>query len=354
MALTSRERVLLALNHQKSDRVPIHDSPWNTTTQRWHQEGLPPETSLEEFFNYEFRGCHFDNSFQFPREIIEDTAGYSIIRNENGVLVKNWKMKTSTPGLDEFTITGHKTWEEHKQRLQWNNSRVNWEQDLQRHRADREQNYFITFDAAVGYDRTQGICGSERLLIAMVEDPAWVNDMFATIAQLTIDAAEEMLSRGFQPDAAWLFDDMGYRNALLFSPRAYRAICFPHHKKMCDFFHGCGLKVILHSCGCVMELLPDLIKAGFDCLQPMEVKAGMDLINIKKDFGDELALMGGIDVRNMAKPDSKIIEEEIRTKLAAGMSDGAYIYHSDHSVPDNVSFQQYQHVMDCLRKFGQY
>ena len=64
--------------------------------------------------------------------------------------------------------------------------------------------------------------------------------------------------------------------------------------------------------------------------------------------------MGSIDVRKMVDPNPNLIEEEIRTKFAVAMCDGAYIYHSDHSVPDNVSFQQYQRAIGLVRKYGQY
>ena len=123
---------------------------------------------------------------------------------------------------------------------------------------------------------------------------------------------------------------------------------------VCDFFHRHDMPVILHSCGCVKALIPSLIEAGFDCLQPLEVKAGMDLMELKERYGDRMSFMGGIDVRAMAHPDPKVIEEEIRTKLPAAKKGGGYIYHSDHSIPKNVSFQQYQRVMALVEEYGQY
>jgi len=97
-----------------------------------------------------------------------------------------------------------------------------------------------------------------------------------------------------------------------------------------------------------------LIEAGFDCLEPLEVKAGMDLIELKKNFGDWLTFMGGIDVRAMAHLDPAVIEEEIRTKIPVAMKGGGYIFHSDHSVPHNVSFQQYEHTINLVKKYGTY
>lgn len=67
-----------------------------------------------------------------------------------------------------------------------------------------------------------------------------------------------------------------------------------------------------------------------------------------------LSFMGGIDVRAMANPDPRVIEEEIRTKFEVAKEDGGYIYHSDHSVPKDVSFEQYERVMELIREYEGY
>lgn len=354
MQMTPRERVLCALEHRKPDRVPIHDSPWDTTVVRWHQEGLPAGCTPTDYFGYAFRAFDFDISFQLPEVVLQETDAYTIVRNSLGAVVKNWKHATSTPGYLDFAIKDRRSWEEYKPLLSWNDRRVDWQSSFARFQAEKEAGWFCHFAGAMGYDRSQGFVGSERLLMAMIDDPAWVRDMFATGVQLLMDGAEEMMGRGFAFNGAFLYDDMGYRNGPLFSPRMYRELLFPFHKRIVDFFHGKGLKVILHSCGCVKPLIPDLIKAGFDCLQPLEVKAGMDLIELKRLYGDHLAFMGGIDVRLMALDDPKPLEEEIRRKFAVAMKDGAYIYHSDHSVPDNVSFANYCRAMEMVEKYGRY
>jgi uroporphyrinogen decarboxylase len=121
-----------------------------------------------------------------------------------------------------------------------------------------------------------------------------------------------------------------------------------------EFFHTRGLKVILHTCGGVAPLVPDLIDAGLDCLQPLEVKAGMDLVELKREYGRDLAFMGGIDARAMAHADPAVIEQEMHAKIPPAMEDGGYIYHSDHSVPDNVSFQRYERVIELALELGTY
>jgi uroporphyrinogen decarboxylase len=176
--------------------------------------------------------------------------------------------------------------------------------------------------------------------------------MFMTDAQLCVAIAEEMMGRGCDFHAGWIFDDLGFKHKMFFSPAAYRELLMPAHKLICDCFKSRGIPMILHSCGYAMEYVPLLIEVGFDCLQPLEVKAGNDLVALKRQYGDRLAFMGGIDVRMMASPNPEDILREISTKLPVAKEGGGYIYHSDHSVPDNVSFEQYCRVMELVREYG--
>ena len=185
-------------------------------------------------------------------------------------------------------------------------------------------------------------------------DVSWVRDMYETDAELAIQMHQIMKQGGFKFDGAWLFCDLGYRNGLLFSPRHFDQQLRPTFQRLFDYFKGEGLPTILHSCGDVRALIPRLIEDGLTCLQPLEVKAGMDVIELKQQFGDKMAFMGGIDVRAMADPDPKVIEQEIRTKLSAAKQGGGYIYHSDHSVPNNVSFDRYCRVLELVREYGAY
>ncbi len=351
---TGRDRVNAALNFQEADRVPIHDSPWGTTIARWRREGLPENVGPDDYFGYEIMGYGADLSFRFPVETIEETEEYIIQRTANGAVVRNWKHRTSTPEMIDFLIKTPDDWEKYKHRLEFTPERV----DLNAARAAmnraRETGRWFCYTAAFGYDKTQQIVGSENLLMAMIDYPDWVYDMFYTSCKMAVEALDFLLKNGIEFDGVWVFNDMGYRNAPLFSPDMYRRLQKPGDEMMNEYFHDKGFKVILHSCGNVRELVPDLIEAGFDCLQPLEVKAGMDLVELKRTFGDKLALMGGIDVRAMAAEDPSVIEEEIATKIPVAKEGGGYIYHSDHSVPDNVSFERYKYVIELVKKYGAY
>ncbi len=351
--MNSQQRISLALQHKEADRVAIHDTLWATTVRRWQKEGLPKDITPQEYFDYEIVEIGSDTSFMIPEELIEETEEYKIVRNSNGALVKNWKNRTSTPEYIEFLIKDEAKWLEMKPLLDWKPDRINLDNAILNYKNSRKKGKFICYSSPMGYDKTQGFVGTVQLLMAMKDNPKWTKDMFDKSAEMIIEACEEMISKGIRFDGAFIFDDLGYRNGTFFSPSLYKELLFPSHKKVNDFMKSMGIKTILHSCGNISEIIPLLISAGWDCLNPIEVKAGMDLITLKKKYGEVLSFMGGIDVRKM-KEKKSVIEKEIKEKINLKKKNGGYIYHSDHSVPDNVSFSKYKRVISLVLKYGKY
>ena len=128
----------------------------------------------------------------------------------------------------------------------------------------------------------------------------------------------------------------------------------PSHKATLDYAHSKNLKVMMHSCGFIEPLLPHVIEAGIDGLQVIEVKAGMDLLRIFKNFGDKIALMGGIDVRTLYSNDKKIIDAELEGKIPVVKDGFAYFLHSDHSIPKTVEYETYKYFIEKGLELGKY
>jgi uroporphyrinogen decarboxylase len=110
---------------------------------------------------------------------------------------------------------------------------------------------------------------------------------------------------------------------------------------------------MLHTDGNVAPLIPHFLDAGFVALHPLEAKAGLDVRSLKREYGSRLVLFGNIDVRAMAHPDPAVLEE-IRGKVTAAKEGGGYIYHSDHSVPNDVSFVSYCRAVEWVKQYGSY
>lgn len=352
--MTSQERMKCVLRHEEPDRVPIYDSPWGATVNRWKREGLPDEIPVEEYFGYELVLIGFDSTPRFPIKTLEKTDKFIIQTTSTGATNKNFRDYSTTPEIIERPIKSKKDWPAIKERLYPDYTRVDWVSAFKTYQIARSEGKFITCSGAWGYDALQGYIRSEQLLMAMVTKPDWVKDMILTLAHLQVKMMEMMTEKGFEFDGAFFGNDMGYRNGLLFSPETYRKTHKEADEMVYSFCHKHNMPVILHSCGNIKEIIPDLIEVGLDCLQPLEVKAGMDVRELKEKYGDKLSFMGGIDVRAMTHPDPNVIEEEIRSKFEIAKKGGGYIYHSDHSIPNNVSFKQYKRVMELVKKYGKY
>jgi uroporphyrinogen decarboxylase len=350
--MTSQERVRTAIARKVPDRVPIQDGPWSATVRRWESEGLPLGTLPADYFGYEIDGIGADCTPRFPEKVLEENDEYIVETTAEGGVRRNHRDRSTTPEVVECPIKRPEDWPAIRDRLVPDLKRFNWASSWAAYQAARERGKYVTFNAACGYDLLQSYVRSEHLLGFMVTEPDFVKEMVDVTSDLALASLQMMWKEGFRFDGLWMYNDMGYRNTSLFSPAMYRQLILPADRKRNDWCHEHGLQTILHSCGCVKGLIPSLIDAGFDCLQPLEVKAGMDLRELKPAYGDRIAFFGGINTMLMEEEDDALIEEEIRVKFAAAKPGGGYLYHSDHSIPTDVSFRKYTFVMDCVRRYG--
>ena len=136
------------------------------------------------------------------------------------------------------------------------------------------------------------------------------------------------------------------------SPTMYKQLIQPAHEKLFDYAHSNGLKVIVHSCGFIEPLIPDMIEAGMDCLQAIEIKAGMDLHRIKAEHGDKIALMGGLDIRVLEENDIQKLDAFLKQMLPEAIKGGGYLLHTDHSVPPSVDYHTYKYFVEKGLELG--
>lgn len=351
--MTSQERVSTVLSGRVPDRVPFHDSYWGTTIQRWQREGLPGNVAPDEYFGCEIARLGGDYSLQLPVEMIEETERYRVYRDSNGAVRKDLRTPGGwTPQWLDFSIKGRDDWHRLKEHAHYHPSRLSNGLGKTYSSISAKQK-FVTYSVHGCFHSTWSKIRMESLLMWMLDDPDFIQDMFAVHTQLALDIYDGMKGQGIQFDGAWISDDLGYRTAPLISPEMYRRLVMPYHRRLCEHFAKDGLKTMLHSDGNVEPLIPHFLEAGFAALHPLESKAGLDVRKLKPRYGDRLVLFGNIDVRKLAGSREEI-EEEVRTKVTIAKQEGGYIYHSDHSVPSNVSFENYCFAAEMVKKYGKY
>ena len=352
--MLSRERFARMYEHREADRVPIIDGPWAGTIRRWQNEGMPAGADWREYFGTDktaYIGA--DISPRYPGKVIEETDVYRIVTTGWGVTMKEFKTADSTPEFLDYKVNTPEAWEECKARMKPGRDRVNWDYLKDAYPKWKAEGCWIAGGFWFGFDVTHSwMAGTETVLIAMLEDPDWARDMFNTYLDMCIAQFDMIWDAGYTFDEISWPDDMGYKNTTFFSPELYREILKPIHKRAVDWAHGKGIYAQLHSCGDVMAFVPDFADIKVDALNPLEIKAGMDVIKLKKEYGDKLTLHGGVNA--VLWDDKEAITAEIKRVVPILKENGGYIFSSDHSIPNSVSLDNFKTIIETVKEYGKY
>jgi len=357
--ITGKERISRILKREPVDRIGLYEHFWGDTRKSWAKAGHIKEAeSLDIHFNFDMCGSMpFNNTIDldFEEEIIEETAETVLAKDGNYAFLRRHKLHNATPEHVDFSIKDKKGWQElAKEKLKPEKRRINFEAYREVKKRAAENNQFFTWKGVNVFEQMHPVCGHENMLMGMAMDPDWIRDMADTYAKLNINLMEMLFAEEGTPDGIWFYEDMGFKERPFMSPDMYRDIIQPAHKKTMDYAHSIGCPVIMHSCGFVEPLVPGMIEAGIDCLQVIEIKAGMDLLKLKKLYGDKIAFCGGMDARNLVANDLEAIKKELHTKIPEVMKNSGYILHSDHSIPDQCNYETYRYFVDEGLKIGTY
>ena len=136
-------------------------------------------------------------------------------------------------------------------------------------------------------------------------------------------------------------------------PDYWRANYKPWVKAIVDYAHSKGLDVIYHGCGNINSIFEDYIDAGIDAMNPLEVKANLDVLDLRRRFGHRMGFCGNSNIQVWESGDRDAIRREVLTKLNAARG-GGFIFQSDHSVSSAVSGQTYDYIVKLVREYGNY
>jgi uroporphyrinogen decarboxylase len=205
-----------------------------------------------------------------------------------------------------------------------------------------------------GHEQLWRIIGSEKamLWIGLYPDELarFIERLGKFLVELTraqIRAADGLL------DGMVIWGDVAYVNGMLFSPEYWRAHFKPIVREQIRVCHEAGLPVIYHGCGNATAILDDFIQMGLEAYNPLEAKAGLDVVELRKRYGHRLGFCGNMDVLAWANAPLAELRKIVLTKLNAARG-GGYIFQSDHSVPSNVSAERYEYVINLVREYGRY
>jgi hypothetical protein len=365
------ERLNTALRHQEPDRVPISDFFWGGFTRRWRKElGLPPDAN--PYYHYDLDWIttvpNMDPWIR-PFETLKETPEEVIVKTGYGaILHKHF----------EFPMPEMRAWEigtfERLERCEFDDPRDRrrfyeagdnqiagvgdgfernspaWIDTVKSLRPD----FAVYGSMGEVSECLTRLIGQQNAMLWMGEYPermgAVINRIgahYVECAKAEIDAGRGLL------DGFVIWGDVAYKKGLFFSPRYWREYFAPWVAQMVEYAHANGLPVIYHGCGNVKAIFQDFIDMRIDGCNPLEVKAGLDCVALRRQYGHGLGFCGNSDVRVWESGDRKAVRREVLRKLNAAKG-GGYLFQSDHSVSSAVSGRTYDDIVKLVRAFGNY
>ena len=376
--MTSRERVWAAVNHREPDRVPFDVGGGGSTT-------LVAEAyqRLEEFWGMPRREPRM-MSKAFRLAYLEEDAlvrlgsdtraigvkGFSkappptgdpkLFRDAWGVL---WR-RAEYPGGYYWELHGHPlagATIEDLDRYPWPDPEdpaltAGLEDEV---RALHAGPYAIVADGGFKsfWELGYMLRGLEQLLMDLVADPDFVVALMEKLLELNVKGTRRFLEvAGPYIQVFRAADDLATQTGLMMSPEVYRAVLKPVYRRYFDFVHALTpAKLFYHSCGCVNELVDDLVEIGVDILNPVQVSAMGDTAALKARFGNRITFWGGIDTQEVLPHGTPAdVEREVARRIKDLGPGGGYVVASVHNVQPDVPPQNVIAMAEAVKKHGRY
>ena len=196
------------------------------------------------------------------------------------------------------------------------------------------------------------ILGMSNLFLKMVDEPEWVTEIVDACVAHTVQMVGLAAERG--ADFVVFGDDYGGKSGPLMSPRMFTEFFLPGIRRVVDLAKGLGLRVIKHSDGNVESILGQLVETGIDGFHPSDPSAGMDIVEVRRKYGDRICVIGGIDAGEpLSRWPTAAVVEEVRRRVRELAPGGGWIISSSNSLHASVIPENYAAMVWATQAFGQ-
>lgn len=202
------------------------------------------------------------------------------------------------------------------------------------------------------YESTWVILGQARWAYWCRKDPDFIKRLIDDRKEAQLKMLDE-ISRT-KPVIVFGGDDMGQKGRPMLSPEMYRKFFKEPYSEIFQKVHDMGAIIFNHSCGNIVELLPDMIEAGLDGWQSLEPASLIDHEFVKKKYGDKFLLVGGLDSREISFGTKDSIEKHVQTQIRKMAKGGGFIAGPTHDFLTETPLQNCLDMRDAIHKFGKY
>jgi uroporphyrinogen decarboxylase len=193
----------------------------------------------------------------------------------------------------------------------------------------------------------------ETYLEQIIEEPEFIVDLVRMTVDAQILLAEQAAKRGVQ--FVYTGDDIAYKHGPMISPAMFREMFFPELKRIIGTYRDLGFYVLKHGDGNMLPFMDMYLEAGINLFDPVDPTAGMDLGQMKRDYGKRVALKGNVNCASTLVFGSvDEVVAETRRCLEIGMPGGGYVVSSSNSIHSSVNPENYRAMLETIKEYGAY
>jgi uroporphyrinogen decarboxylase len=405
--MTSRERVIAALNHTEPDKIPLDLG--GTTVSGIHavayrklkaalniaggsvrvydcaQQLALVEDQVRDVLHVDTKnvvpakltkwrdGIMPDgNPCLYPADFLPETLpdGSKVTRDRGGMYGDNEEGSVTlhlAPGAYYYEMPCHPL-ANAKSKEDIDSFPLYWQMDaetaseLQKNldMVRRSTDYAIVVETWTGgwagnYEVFQLLRGWDNFLVDLAANPEFARYMLEVRLEAVLKRWEQMIEiLGDVPQVVCIGDDLGLQDGPQISPELYRKIIKPIHQKFVSFIKSrTKSRILIHTCGSVYKLIPDLIEVGIDILNPVQVGAkDMDSRRLKKEFGKDLVFWGGIDTQHVL-PFGKVadVRDEVKKRIDDFAPGGGYVFNTVHNIQYDVPIENLLAMFETFERY---
>ncbi len=369
--LEKLERMDKTLHHEEADRVPISDFFWGGFVRRWREElNLPADADpyvhydLDWMVTFPNMDPHIMN-FEVVKEDDEEVlvrTGFATTLCKRFDLPMPEQISWDVDSIDALEAFEFDDPADPRRFFSGGDNQIAgvgdgfvrdlppWIDTVKEKRRD-----FPVYGSIIeGSECVTRLLGQMNTLMWIGEYPERFGEQILRIGEFYYQVTKAALEAAAGRLDGWvIWGDVAYRDSMFFAPDYWRTYYKPAVAKIIDLCHQHGLPVIYHGCGAVQPILRDYIEIGLDAYNPLEAKAGLDVVELRRELGHELAFCGNGSIPLWESGDKEAIRREVLHKLNAGKG-GGLIFQSDHSVSSSVAGPTYDYIVKLVRQYGVY
>lgn len=282
-------------------------------------------------------------------EVLKENDEYRIERDYLGRTTKLCK-KTATLALPmDYPVSKPEDWQQLKQYLVFSEERIDQHQ-VEKAKSLQEQGWVVRAEMPGAWDILRELMGEERTCLALFDWPDMINDILGTIKDTCVKCLERVTDQ-LVIDQLYAHEDMAGKAGPMVGPSQVLEYFKPYYLAVWELLSSRGTKLFNQdSDGDMRPLIDAFLECGVNVMHPFEPNAGMDVVEARKQYGNRVAILGGIDKFVLFKS-----KEEIRTELEYKMQPmmqqtGGIIFSLDHRIPNGVPLENYRYYVTLGRE----